>query len=441
MASFTDRIKRGWNAFVNNKDPSYSTLDLVGSNFTRPDRVRMTRGNDRSIVTAVYNRIAVDASSIKIEHVRVDENENYLETINDSINEVFNLEANIDQSGRNFVQDIVLSMFDEGCVAIVPVDTSGNIYRENSFDIYSMRTGRITEWFAKNVRVEIYNDRKGIKEQLILPKDKIAIIENPFYAVMNEPNSTAKRLIYKLALLDRLNADNMSGKLDLIIQLPYVIKSEARRKQAENRRKDIEMQLAGSKYGIAYTDGTEHITQLNRPIDNNLQAQIDSDKALLYSQLGITEEIMNGSASEEVMLNYYTRTIEPILTAITDGLKRRFLTKTARTQGQTFMFFRDPFKLVPVSKLADIADRFTRNEILSSNEMRGIIGYKPVNTERANELSNKNMPIQDLPYEVQEEEEIAGEELEPEVDQASLQADLEDIDLQIDELERMANSE
>lgn len=440
MASFTERIKRGWNAFVNNKDPSYSTLDLVGSNFTRPDRVRMTRGNDRSIVTAIYNRIAVDAASISIEHVRVDENENYLETIKDPINDIFNLEANVDQSGRDFVKDIVLSMFDEGCVALVPIDTSHSVYSDDSFDIYSMRTGKITEWFAQAVRVQVYNDRKGIKEEIILPKSKVAIIENPFYAVMNEPNSTAKRLIYKLALLDKLNADNTSGKLDLIIQLPYVIKTEARRKQAESRRKDIEMQLAGSKYGIAYTDGTEHITQLNRPIDNNLQVQIDSDKALLYSQLGITEEIMNGSASEEVMLNYYTRTIEPVLSAITDGLKRRFLTKTARTQGQSFMFFRDPFKLVPVSKLADIADRFTRNEILSSNEMRGIIGYKPVDTARANELSNKNMPMQDMPY---AEEELAGEEdlldEEPEIDSAALEGDLDDIDSQLDELERLVN--
>ena len=331
-------------------------------------------------------------------------------------------------------------MFDEGCVALVPIDTSHSVYSDDSFDIYSMRTGKVTEWFAQAVRVQVYNDRKGIKEEIILPKSKVAIIENPFYAVMNEPNSTAKRLIYKLALLDKMNADNTSGKLDLIIQLPYVIKTETRRKQAESRRKDIEMQLAGSKYGIAYTDGTEHITQLNRPIDNNLQAQIDSDKALLYSQLGITEEIMNGSASEEVMLNYYTRTIEPVLSAITDGLKRRFLTKTARTQGQSFMFFRDPFKLVPVSKLADIADRFTRNEILSSNEMRGIIGYKPVDTARANELSNKNMPMQDMPY---AEEELAGEEdlldEEPEIDSSALEGDLDDIDSQLDELERLVN--
>ena len=434
MSSFMDRIKRGWNAFVNNKDPSYSKLDLVGSNFTRPDRVHMTRGNDRSIVTAIYNRIAVDASSIKIEHVRIDENENYLETINDSINDIFGLEANIDQSGRDFVKDIVLSMFDEGCVALVPIDTSHSVYSDDSYDIYTMRTGKITEWFAQSVRVLVYNDRKGIKEEIILPKDKVAIIENPFYAVMNEPNSTVKRLIYKLALLDKLNADNTSGKLDIIIQLPYVIKSEARRKQAEARRKDIEMQLAGSKYGIAYTDGTEHITQLNRPIENNLQAQIDSDKALLYSQLGITEEIMNGSAGEEVMLNYYSRTIEPVLTAITDGLKRRFLTKTARTQGQSFMYFRDPFKLVPVSKLADIADKFTRNEILSSNEMRGVIGYKPVDTARADELVNKNMPIQDM--DPMAEETIYEEEADPE---AALNGDFDGIDAQLDELERLVN--
>ncbi|WP_339619108.1 phage portal protein [Eubacterium sp.] len=357
----------------------------------RPDRQRFTMGNERSIVTSVYNRIALDASALKIQHSRIDANGSFREVIDSDINNCLNVEANIDQTGRSFLQDVVMSMLDEGCVAIVPVDTTFNPKITGSYDINSMRTGKILEWHPKHVKVRVYDERTGIKEEITLPKDIVAIVENPLYAVINEPNSTMQRLIRKLCLLDVIDEKSSSGKLDLIIQLPYIVKSEARRKQAEQRRADIETQLTGSKYGIAYTDGTERITQLNRPVENNLMAQIEYLTSMLYSQLGITQSILDGTADEKTMLNYYNRTIEPIASAIVDEMKRKFLTKTARSQRQSILFFRDPFKLVPVNDLAEIADKFTRNEILTSNEFRPIIGFKPSDDPKANELNNSNI--------------------------------------------------
>lgn len=391
MSKFSDRLQHAWNAFMN-KDPTYIPFQDMGSSYSyRPDRIRFTRGNERTIVTSVYNRISMDAAAIDLKHVRLDENGRYLEDVNSGLNNCLTLEANIDQTGRAFLQDIVQSMLDEGSVAIVPVDTNVDIRRNNTFDIETMRTGKITEWFPKHVRVNLYNDRTGQKEDIILPKDSIAIIENPLYSIMNEPNSTMQRLIRKLSLLDVIDEQQGAGKLDLIIQLPYIIKTEARQKQAENRRKAIEEQLASSKYGIAYTDGTEHITQLNRSVDNQLQSQVEYLTNLLYSQLGLTTTIMDGTANAETMTNYYNRTIEPIMSAIADELKRKFLTKTARTQGQSIEFFRDPFKLVPVNQVADMADKFTRNEIMTSNEFRQIVGLKPAQDPSADELRNKNI--------------------------------------------------
>lgn len=389
MPTFGERLKNGWNAFINNKDPTYQ--DLGYSSSVRPDRIRMTKGNERSIITAIYNRIALDVSAVDIKHVRIDENGRFKSQINSGLNNVLTLEANKDQTSRAFIQDIVMSMFDEGCVAIVPIDTLRNPYDNSSYDIETMRTGKILEWYPDHVRLRVYNDKKGQREDITMPKNMVAVIENPFYAIMNERNSTLQRLIRKLNLLDAIDEQSGAGKLDLIIQLPYIIKTEARREQAEKRRKEIEKQLAGSKYGIAYTDGTEHITQLNRSLENNLMSQIEYLTSMLYGQLGLTEDVLNGSANEEVMLNYNNRTIEPILSAITMGMKRTFLTKTARTQGQSIMFFRDPFKLVPIANIADIADKFTRNEILSSNEVRGLIGFLPVADKAANELRNKNL--------------------------------------------------
>ena len=388
---FTDRIKHSWNAFLN-RDPTYSYRDLGGPSYGyRPDRMRFTRGNERSIVTSVYNRIALDAASIDIMHVQLDKDDRF-ESIRDSaLNECLTRNANIDQTGRAFIQDVVMSMLDEGCVAIVPVDTTFNPDVTNSYDINTMRTAKIVEWYPAHVKVNLYNDRTGRKEDLILPKKTVAIIENPLYAVINEPNSTMQRLIRKLNLLDVIDEQSGSGKLDLIIQLPYVIKTDARRQQAEQRRKDIEMQLSGSKYGIAYTDGTERITQLNRSVDNNLMKQIEYLTSMLYSQLGITQAILDGSADDKTMLNYYNRTIEPIVSAIVDEIQRKFLTKTAITQKQAILYFRDPFRLVPVNEIAEIADKFTRNEIMTSNEIRQIVGMKPSKDPNADELRNKNL--------------------------------------------------
>ena len=389
--SFLSRLKHAWNAFFNNKDPTPKYQDIGASYYYRPDRQRFTGGNERTIVTSVYNRIALDAAAVEIKHVRLDENERYLETIDSGINRCLNEEANIDQTGRAFIQDVVMSMLDEGCVAIVPVDTTFNPNITNSYDIQSMRVGKILQWYPNHIQVRVYNEKTGNKEDIIVPKSMVGIIENPLYAVINEPNSTMQRLIRKLSLLDAVDEQSGSGKLDLIIQLPYTIKTEARRQQAEARRKEIEVQLTNSKYGIAYTDGTERITQLNRPIENNLMKQIEYLTSMLYSQLGITQSILDGTADEKTMLNYYSRSIEPIISAIVDELKRKFLTRTARSQLQSFLFFRDPFKLVPITEIATIADTFTRNEILSSNEVRQLIGIKPSSDPKADQLRNSNL--------------------------------------------------
>ena len=387
---FFNRLQHGWNAFTNNRDPTLEYSTGPGY-YYRPDRPRFTRGNERSIVTSVYNRIALDVSAISIQHVRLDDNGRFSSVIESGLNNCLTLDANMDQTGRAFIQDVVMSMLDEGCVAIVPVDTTLDPAVTSSFDINTMRVGKIIEWRPKHVKVRIYNEKTAKKEEVILSKKEVAIVENPLYAVMNEPNSTMQRLIHKLSLLDITDEQTASGKLDLIIQLPYVIRTEAKKQQAENRRKDIEMQLAGSKYGIAYADGTEKITQLNRSVENNLMKQIEYLTNNLYGQLGITQTILDGSADDKTMLNYYNRTIEPIVSAIVDEMKRKFLTKTARSQGQSILFFRDPFKLVPVNDIAEIADKFTRNEILTSNEIRQIIGIKPSEDPKADELRNSNI--------------------------------------------------
>lgn len=412
---FSDRLQHAWNAFMN-KDPTTMYRDIGVGNGYRPDRARLTRGNERSIVTSVYNRIALDAADIEFKHVQLDKEGRYESTLKTGLNNCLTLEANIDQSARAFIQDVVMSMLDEGCVAIVPVDTTLNPELTGSYDIDTMRTGKILEWYPAHVKVRLYNDRNGRSEDVIMPKKAVAIIENPLYAVINEPNSTMQRLIRKLNLLDVVDEQSGSGKLDLIIQLPYVIKSEARKQQAEERRKNIEMQLSGSKYGVAYTDGTERITQLNRPVENNLMKQIEYLTNMLYSQLGITQSILDGTANEETMLNYYNRTIEPIVSAIVDEMKRKFLTKTARTQGHSIMCFRDPFRLVTLTKLVDVADTFTRNEIMTSNEIRQIIGRKPSKDPGADELRNKNLNKtgEEAPENTatinQDEEEIQNEE-------------------------------
>ena len=387
--SIGSRLKHAWNAFFN-KDPTPVKWDQGASYSYRPDRPRLTRGNERSIVTAIYNRIALDVSALIMKHCRLDENGRYSEDVDSKFNRCLTVEANLDQTARAFKQDIVMSMLDEGCVAVVPVDTSQDPLK-GSYDILTMRTGKILEWRPSTIKVRAYNEKTGEKEDIVVPKCTTAIIENPLYAVINEPNSTMQRLIRKLNLLDAVDEQSSAGKLDLIIQLPYIIKTDARRQQAEARRKDIEMQLSGSKYGIAYTDGAERITQLNRSIDNNLMKQIEYLTSMLYSQLGITQSILDGTADEKTMLNYNNRTVEPIASAIVDEMKRKFLTKTAISQSQTVMYFMDPFKLVPVSNLADIADKFTRNEILSSNEVRQIIGMKPSDDPKADELLNKNI--------------------------------------------------
>ena len=385
------RLKRAWNAFLNRDPPIRSSSYYYGGYSYRPYYQRLGGATDRTVVSAIYNRIAVDASSITIQHVRLDENGRFNETIDSGFNSCLNLSANIDQTGRSFVEDIVLTMLDEGVVAVVPVDTDVDPKLTDSYEIITMRVGKITEWFPDSVRVKLYNDRNGEKEEIMVLKKNAAIIENPFYSVMNEPNGTMRRLIQKLNLLDSVDEQSSSGKLDLIIQLPYVIKNEARRAQAEERRRQIEDQLSGSKYGIAYTDGTEKITQLNRSLENNLLKQIEYLTALAYSQLGITQEVMNGTADEAAMTNYYSRMIEPIVSAIVDEFKRKFLTKTARSQRQSITFYRDPFKLVPIGTVAEMADKFTRNEIMSSNEFRQVIGLKPSKDPRADELRNKNL--------------------------------------------------
>lgn len=388
--TISSRIKNAWNAFVN-RDPTTLYKDYGMGSYIRPDRPRLARGNDRSIVTSVFNRIALDVAAISIKHCRLDDNDRYKETVPSRLNECLTLEANIDQTSRAFIQDAVISMFGEGCVALVPVDTTLDPNNNSSFDILSMRTGKIKEWYPTEVKVEVYNERTGKKEDIRIKKSAVAIIENPLYAVMNEPNSTLQRLMRKLSLLDTVDEQTSSGKLDLIIQLPYVVKSEARKQQANDRRQEIERQLTGSKYGIAYTDGTEKITQLNRPVENNLMKQVEYLTSMLYSQLGITQAVMDGTADEKTMLNYNNRTIEPIISAIVDEMKRKFLTKTARSQKQTILFFRDPFKLVPINDIAEIADKFTRNEILSSNEVRQIVGFKPSNDPKADQLVNSNI--------------------------------------------------
>lgn len=390
-ASFGSRLKHAWNAFLN-RDPTITYKQDIGTSYyRRPDRPRLSRGNEKTIITSIYNRIALDVAAIDIQHVRLDTNGRYIETIDSGLNNCLTLEANLDQTGRAFIQDAVMSMMDDGCVALVPVDTDINPAITDSYKILSIRVGKILEWYPAHVKVRVYNEKTGKKEDIIVPKKTVAIIENPLYAVMNEPNSTMKRLTRKLALLDFVDEQNSSGKLDMIIQLPYVIKSETRRQQAEERRKQIEDQLVGSKYGIAYTDGTERITQLNRPVENNLMAQIESLTKTLYSQLGINESVMDGTADEKTMLNYNNRTIEPIISAIVDEMKRKFLTKTARSQKQSIEFFRDPFRLVPVNDIAEIADKFTRNEIMTSNEIRQIIGMKPSNDPKADQLVNSNI--------------------------------------------------
>ena len=386
----SDRLQHAWNAFMN-RDPTYNYQDLGNSYSIRPDRPRFTRGNERSIVTSVYNRIALDVSAISIQHVRLDDNGRFKEQMNTSLNSCLTLSANTDQTGRAFIQDAVMSMLDEGCVAIVPIDTTTDPNISDSYDILTMRTAKILDWYPNHVRIRVYNEKTGRQEETIVPKKMVAIVENPLYAVINEPNSTMQRLVRKLGLLDVTDEQTASGKLDLIIQLPYVIKTEARRQQAEERRKSIEMQLAGSKYGIAYTDGTERITQLNRSLENNLMKQSEYLTSMLYSQLGITQSILDGTADEKTMLNYYSRTIEPIISAIVDEMKRKFLTKTARSQHQSIVFFRDPFKLVPVNDIAEIADKFTRNEIMTSNEIRQIVGMKPSNDPKADKLINSNL--------------------------------------------------
>ena len=392
--TFIARFKHAWNAFMN-RDPTRYDYEYGSGYSIRPDRVHLRGGNERTIVNSIITRIAIDAASTTIQHVRLDENGRFLEVIDSGLNNCLNVRANIDQTGRSFLQDMVQSMCDEGCVAVVPVDTDINPAKTDSYEIRSMRVGKIVQWYPNDIRVRLYNDRTGEKQEITVPKRTTAIIENPFYSIMNEPNSTMRRLNRKLSLLDITDEQTASGKLDLIIQLPYLVKSEARKKQANERRKEIEEQLTGSRYGIAYTDGTEHITQLNRSIENNLMNQVDYLTSMLYSQLGLTKGVLEGTASEEELTNYYNRTIEPIVSTIVNEFNTKFLTKTARTQKQTIYYFRDPFRLVPVAKLAEIADKFTRNEIMSSNEFRQIIGMKASGDPRADELRNKNMPTQD----------------------------------------------
>lgn len=388
--TITDRLKHAWNAFTSRDSPN-TVMIQERESYQRPDRVRLTRGNERSIINAVYNRIAVDCSEIKMEHVRLDDQKRYIETIDSPLNDCLTLAANKDQTHRAFMRDLVMSMFDEGCVAVLPVDTSTDIRDPNVFKIYSMRTAKITGWYPNHVKLKAYDDRTGERVEKVFPKRSVAIIENPFYSIMNEQNSVLQRLIHKLNILDAIDEQSGAGKLDLIIQLPYIIKSEARKQQADERRRQIEEQLEGSKFGIAYTDGTEKVMQLNRPLENNLMSQIEYLTSMLYSQLGITTAVLDGTADEKAMLNYNNRIVRPIMSAIADEFIRKFVSETARSQGQSIQFFNEPFKLVPVSQLADIADKFTRNEIMSSNEMRQVIGLKPSSDPQADQLRNKNL--------------------------------------------------
>lgn len=397
------RLKHAWNAF-RNREPTVVYRDYGGGSSYRPDRIRLSRGNERSIITSVYNRISLDAASIKIQHVRLDENERFTSVVNSGLNRCLSIEANMDQAARAFVQDIVMSLLDEGCVAIVPIDTDDDPEDTASYKIETMRTGKIVEWYPAHVKVRVYNDRTGRKEDVTFPKSTVGIVENPLYAVMNEPNSTAQRLIRKLNILDTIDEQSGSGKLDLIIQLPYIVKGDLKRQQAEQRTKDIENQLSSSKFGVAYADGTEKIIQLNRPVENKLMAQIEYLTSMLYSQLGITQSILDGTADDTTMLNYYNRTVEPIVSAIVDEMKRKFLSKTAISQHQSIVMFRDPFKLVPVSQISEIADKFTRNEIMTSNEIRQIIGMKPSKDPKADELRNKN--LNQTESEIEEPEEV-----------------------------------
>lgn len=388
--SFRTRLSHAWNVFTDN-DKKYVYSDRGYSSSTRPDRIRFHVGNERSIIASIYNRFSVDAAAITIEHIKSDSNDRYKETMNSGLNNCLTMEANIDQTGRALIQDIVVSMFDEGCVAIVPTEITINPSVSSSYDISTLRTGKILEWYPQHVRVLVYNEKTGRKEELVLAKNMVGIVENPFYSIMNEPNSTLKRLILKLNIMDTIDQQSGSGKLDLIIQLPYIIRSAARKDQAEQRRKDIEMQLASSKFGVAYTDGTEKVTQLNRPIENNLMSQVTYLTSMLYSQLGINESVLDGTADEQTMINYYNSIIEPVVSSIINEMKRKFLTKTARTQKQSIAAFRDPFRLVPVAQLAIVADSLSRNEILSANEVRSVIGYKPSSDTKADELRNKNI--------------------------------------------------
>lgn len=392
MPSLGERLKKGWNAFRNNKDPTFEQAQWnVYSSTFRPDRLRLTGGNEKSIITAIYNRIALDVASISIKHVRVDDNGRYKEEIKSPLNNVLTLDANTDQTGRALIQDAVMSMFDEGVVAIVPVDVKGDPILSDSYEIYTVRTAKILEWYPEHIRVSMYDERTGKRDEIIIPKRIAAIVENPFYAVMNDRNSVLKRLVRKLNLLDAVDEQSASGKMDLIIQLPYAAKTPLKKQQAEDRRHDIESQLIDSKYGIAYIDGTEHVVQLNRAVENNMMSSIEYLTSMLYSQLTLTPEVMNGSAKEEVMLNYNNRTVEPIVAAIVDEMNRKYLTPTARTQGQRIQYFREPFRLVPINGIADIADKFTRNEILSPNEIRGIVGFRPSDDAEADKLRNRNI--------------------------------------------------
>lgn len=390
MPDVRTRFQNAWNAFLG-RDPTKNNNPFLYGSGQRPDRHKLSYVNERSIINNIYNRLSVDAAAVNIEHVKVDENGRYVEKMDSGLQNCLTVEANMDQTGRAFIQDVVMSMFDEGVVAMVPVDTKGNPLISTSYDILTLRTGEITEWFPLDVRVSVYNENTGKKQQIILPKSMVGIVENPFYSVMNEPNSTLQRLIRTLNRLDRLDEQNSSGKMDLIVQLPFNLRTDLRKQQAEERRRAITDQLMGSKYGIAYIDQAEKIVQLNRPIENNLWAQATDLTAMLYQQLGISDKILDGTADEQTMRNYYNNTIDPILTAISEEMIRKFITKTGRSQGQSIKYFRDPFKLVPVSQLADIADKFTRNEIASSNELRAEIGWKPSKDPRADELRNKNL--------------------------------------------------
>ena len=439
--SFGSRLKHAWNAFLS-REPTVSqsvSFDYGVGSYYRPDRVRLTRGNERSIVTSIFNRLSLDVASVDIEHVRLDDEGRFKEIIDSGLNNCLTVEANIDQTGRMLVHDLMMSMLDEGYAALVPTDTTANPNTTDSYDILTMRVGKIIQWYPQHVKVNLYNEKTGKKQEVLLSKETVSIVENPFYAVVNEPNSTMQRLMRKLALIDIVDEQTGSGKLDLIIQLPYTIKSPQRRAQAEQRRKDIEMQLASSKYGIAYTDGTEHITQLNRSVENNLLKQIEFLTSMLYSQLGLTTSIMDGTADENTMTNYYDRTIEPFLSVITEEMKRKFLSKTARSQHQSILFFKDPFKLIPTSKIAELADKLTRNEIMTSNEIRAVIGLKPSDNPEADELRNKNLskPADEMmqPMMTDETGELDEDLSEEEIKQSMLE--LDEYDRQLNELEAM----